>query len=679
MTFINIGALNCRGLSEEVKRRDFFLRYRKKYDIILLTDTHCTKEKENQWLHEWGYKAIFSSHTGRSRGVAVLFNNTFPYQIHQVKKDTEGNYIVLDLTIQDYRMTLVVLYGPNEDRPLFFQNLKNLISDIPNSSIIMAGDWNVVQDFNLDTVNYKSKNNIKSNEQILEMKNSLDLVDIWRSLNPETKRFTWRGPNKKQSRLDYFLISTDFEPFVKKADIDVSYRSDHSPVYLSLQFYNQSKGKGTWKFNNSLLSDKNYIQEIKNCIKETINQYSLPGTDVEDEVSLNPHLFWEVLKCMIRGKTISYTSFQKKKYNETEIKLEKKLEILNRSFDNNPSDTLKLEINDTENELTQIREKKVTGIMARAKARWEAEGEKCTNYFCNLEKRNFREKLIPKLIRDNGEEILDQFDILNEQKSFYEKLYTSTNPTISQEHKDLFLNSSNPYINTLSEDQMLQAEGKLSKNECLNALKNMKNCKSPGLDGFTVEFYKFFWKDLNEYLVRSFNYSLENESFSISQRQGLITCIPKEGKSKFLLKNWRPITLLNVDTKIASAALANRIKPLLQHIISETQQGFIRGRYIGECTRLIYDIIEKTEEDNIPGLLLLLDFEKAFDTLEWSFIDATLKFFGFGPTFCKWVSTLYLRAAYRTMGIALNFSILIEGLGKGIRYPLTSLYYLWNS
>ena len=71
---------------------------------------------------------------------------------------------------------------------------------------------------------------------------SLDLVDIWRALNPDTKRFTWGGPGLKQSRLDYFLISSDLEPFVKNVDMDISYRSDHSPVYLTLQFHNQIKG-----------------------------------------------------------------------------------------------------------------------------------------------------------------------------------------------------------------------------------------------------------------------------------------------------------------------------------------------------------------------------------------------------------------------------------------------------
>jgi hypothetical protein len=142
-------------------------------------------------------------------------------------------------------------------------------------------------------------------------------------------------------------------------------------------------------------------------------------------------------------------------------------------------------------------------------------------------------------------------------------------------------------------------------------------------------------------LVKSFNESYSEQKCSLSQRQGIITCIPKEGKSKYSLKNWRPIILLNVDLKICSAAISNRLKPVLVDLISQTQKVFLRGRYIGECTRLIFDLIEKMEEEDIPGLLVLLDFEKALDTVQWSFLYKTLQFFGFGESFCSWIKTFY--------------------------------------
>ncbi len=194
---IKIGALNCRGLAERVKRIDFFEKCREKYDITILTDTHSKLDNENKWRQEWGYTCYFSSCSGNSRGVAVLFNKTFKHEVHKAVLDEDGNFIILDLTIQGRRISLVGIYGPNEDSPNFLKKISDVIDSLHISSIIMAGDWNVVQEYNLDTHNYRTKNNVKAHDKIHEMKESLDLVDIWRALNPEEKRYTWRGPDKK--------------------------------------------------------------------------------------------------------------------------------------------------------------------------------------------------------------------------------------------------------------------------------------------------------------------------------------------------------------------------------------------------------------------------------------------------------------------------------------------------
>ena len=113
------------------------------------------------------------------------------------------NFINLDFNIQDYRMTLVAIYDPNEDNPDFCKRLLFNINQFDNLSVIIAGDWNVVQDYRVDIVNYIGENNFEL--EIHEMINNMDLVDIWREKNPGIRRYTWRGPNKKQSRLDYFF------------------------------------------------------------------------------------------------------------------------------------------------------------------------------------------------------------------------------------------------------------------------------------------------------------------------------------------------------------------------------------------------------------------------------------------------------------------------------------------
>lgn len=139
--------------------------------------------------------------------------------------------------------------------------------------------------------------------------------------------------------------------------------------------------------------------------------------------------------------------------------------------------------------------------------------------------------MITKLI-DEDQEFTNIEEIMNIQKTFYESLYTSRDCEIQDHHLRDFFNKNNPYLNFLDADESESLEGPISKNECLSALQKMKNGKSPGLDGYTAEFYKFLWSDLHPFVLNSLNYAYHSGSFSITQRQGVITCLPKEGKPK---------------------------------------------------------------------------------------------------------------------------------------------------
>ena len=83
---------------------------------------------------------------------------------------------------------------------------------------------------------------------------------------------------------------------------------------------------------------------------------------------------------------------------------------------------------------------------------------------------------------------------------------------------------------------------------------------------------------------------------------------------------------------MASAVISKRLKLVLRNLIHEDQKGFIAGRFIGENIRLIYDVLFETKNQNIQGVLLSIDFEKAFDTVSWKFISKTLDYFNFGDS-----------------------------------------------
>ena len=169
------------------------------------------------------------------------------------------------------------------------------------------------------------------------------------------------------------------------------------------------------------------------------------------------------------------------------------------------------------------------------------------------------------------------------------------------------------------------------------------------------------------FVVGSLNYGYNVGNLSVTQKQGIITCLPKGDKARHFLKNWRPISLLNTVYKIGSGVIASRIKKFLPILINTDQTGFISGRYIGENIRLLFDLMEYTEEKEIPGLLLLIDFEKAFDSVSWSFLNNVLKFFNFGESISKWVQVFYknINSAVIQGGNLSNFFTIGRGCRQG--------------
>ena len=157
-----------------------------------------------------------------------------------------------------------------------------------------------------------------------------------------------------------------------------------------------------------------------------------------------------------------------------------------------------------------------------------------------------------------------------------------------------------------------ECEGLLTEVECLESLKSMESNKSPGSDGLPAEFYKVFWNDLHHYLLNTLNCAYAKGLLAITQRRGLITLLPKKNKLANFLKNWRPITLRNCDYKIATKSIASRMRKVLPRIINNDQTSFLKSRFIGENIRLLDSIINYTNTEQIPGLLLFVECRGEF-------------------------------------------------------------------
>lgn len=333
------------------------------------------------------------------------------------------------------------------------------------------------------------------------------------------------------------------------------------------------------------------------------------------------------------------------------------------------------ELNSTRARLEKIMALKTRGTILRSRARWHEQGERNNKYFLNLEKRNHSRKLVSKLKLQNGSVITNQFDILEEQSKFYKSLYNSQqSDNADQAETGVFFNPSN--ITTLSDHEQASCEGLITEIEAFKALKEFAAAKTPGTDGLTTEFLKYFWPELKALIVGSFNYAFASGSLSISQRRGIISLIPPKNKDKTILENLRPISLLNVDYKILTKVLAIRLEKVLPKIINPDQSGYVKGRYIGENIRLIQDLMFYLEKENSPGTAVFVDFRKAFDTIEWNYLEKALALFNFGPNFLQWFRTIYsnISSCVLNNGHASHFFPLTRGVRQGC--PLSGLLFV---
>ena len=144
---------------------------------------------------------------------------------------------------------------------------------------------------------------------------------------------------------------------------------------------------------------------------------------------------------------------------------------------------------------------------------------------------------------------------------------------------------------SLNEQEQTSCEGLLTVEECRKALNGMDTGKSPGTDGLMTEFYLVFWAVIGDDLAEVLNYGFQNGQLSVSQRRGLLSLIFKKGEKKDL-KNWRPISLLCVDYKIGTRALAAQLQKVLSLVLHKDQTCGVPGRSIFSNLYLIGDLIE---------------------------------------------------------------------------------------
>ena len=158
---------------------------------------------------------------------------------------------------------------------------------------------------------------------------------------------------------------------------------------------------------------------------------------------------------------------------------------------------------------------------------------------------------------------------------------------------------------TLTLQQRRECEGRMKLEECDQVVKKLAFNKSPGTDGLTAEFYQTFGSDISKFLIEVFNESFKVGYMGTSQREAVLTLIYKKG-DRNQIKNYRPISLTNIDYTILAFTLSQHIKKVIPSIISDDQTAFVKSRYIGQNIRLIQDTIEHSKINNSSNVYRFL-------------------------------------------------------------------------
>ena len=656
MDTLHVATLNVSGLRNDKKRKSVFTWLRSLgYDVIFLQETHChLRRDEKRWSLEWDGQSIWSKGTNKSRGVAVLFNRNNIYNFQNVAIDSCGRYISFDLYIGDSKYRMVNVYSPNcgNERTAFFNNIQSfLVDDYEN---ILAGDFNCVLNTIIDRQNCVEGTEI-GQSNLKNLMNCFDLEDVWRRRYPDVKDFSWCRGNKS-SRIDYWLLSRSLDNQVDHVCYKPTIFSDHRCVELKFRVSETKCGIGLWKMNVEVIKSQAFH-------KAFTNWWEIWRSKQAEYKNIG--IWWEIGKKKIKELCISIARLLNKEKKDKMCVTEKRIKELENMKDKMHENNLELE--NLRNELKKVHEKAGEGAKIRSRIKWYEEGEMSSKYFYGLEKRNAKDKAWEKILDSNGQLQFGTNNIIETQVKYYTELYSS---------EEIDNAAARKYLRVLDQKVCKEDEKYLDKkidpSEMLKALKKMKNNKSPGPDGLAIEFYKLYWKNVGQDLLQVFEDSFKSEELPYSFYSAVIRLIFKKGQREDI-RNWRPVSLLNSDVKILSKILAERLKTVLHKIIHPDQTGCIPNRFIGANIRLLQDVIESCENDEV---ILLLDQQKAFDRVEHKWLFDVLSEFGIKGKFQKWLKILYkqMKSAILTNGYVSRYFPVQRGIRQGD--SLSALLYI---
>lgn len=539
-----------------------------------------------------------------------------------------------------------------------FSEMDSIITSVGLDNVVIMGDFNYVTskiDRNKGEMSHKE---VEISNAWLEMERKWESTDSFRVTNPRRKLYSYSTPNQKvRSRIDRIYIHSSWSSKVKSTVFCETAVSDHKLIILKILNVIE-KGPGNWILNNSFLKHGDYKKGIKEII-----------SSVQRYTHIDKREAWDELKEDVRNFSRSYAREYNRKLNYESLHLRRDIEQLESlpqyMLTDERCELLKmLKMREADLKLHKIK-----GTLLRAKIPHLDDEEPTISYVARLEKLSGVSNEIYCLKNENGvlEEGTD--NVMKIAFDFYKDLYNNEPEDYAKQNIIL-----DKLDKSLPEEDNVNLEALLSEKELHKALLDLRNNKSPGPDGLTKEFYVEFWTDLKYLYMDMVKDVKSKKELCSTQKRGLIRILYKKG-DRTDIKNYRPISLLNVDVKIITRALSQRLASVLPNLIHPSQTG-IPGRHIFNNVHTVQDLIDCINDSKLKAALIFLDQEKAFDRMSHKFIFKTLRKFGFKDNFIGWIETLYSDISSNVM--VNGFETFSFQIKRGVRQgcPLSPLLYV---
>ena len=561
----------------------------------------------------------------------ILFN-THRISILETILTADGKCIIVDIGLDGSRYHIINTYFPNvqKDQLSFITSLYPLVSS--KYPVIWGGDFNIVLNGTIDR--YPSTTIADGHSSDLkQLLDTFDLQDVCRMKYPLRSLFSFRRGLSK-SRIDQFYVSRNVDVLNYQHEDFPS--SDHDVISTTIVHQNKVlKGRGFWRNRTKMYNDENFITKFKQFWAENLkrNRKHFSGS------------WWLETKFQIKKFLIKMNNEQDGEKNDeivgTKISLERK-KFLTTLYPENKR--ISKEYFDCKKDLAKKQINQIKNKVVHDQASDLAFGDLPTKaFFINLKR--FRVNEEPsEIYTTNGLIEKNPKKILEIAKKFFENKF-----------KPCRLENENvlaKFLNQLQalEDNDLDRMGLMrlvTLEELEDIIMSFKNGKCPGIDGLSIEFYKKTFGIIKHHLLNFINDSIFGKQVPRKINTGIIKLLYKDGDRRDL-KNYRPITLMNVDLKIITKIFTRRLQPILSKVLHPDQ--FAQpGKQISDLNCVVRDILEEMENGDQDNFFIKFDFAKAFDSINQNFLFQCLAKMNFPQTFIIFLKKLYNNAVSKVM------------------------------